>query len=391
MNYESEQLEAALNRHFDRCWNLAQYITKHPEIGGTERLAVAKYRQLLTEEGFIFDENIGKMEYSFKASRPKENPKMKVALLCEYDALPELGHACGHSVSGAASVLTALSVSQLLADLPIQIDLIGTPNEEQLGGKVRMAKYHVFDPYDFAMMAHLDKVNRPQLMTLACAGMRITFHGIAAHASSCPEQGINALNAAQLFMHGIDMMRQHIPSDCQVHGIITDGGSAPNIVPDQSVLEYYYRAGSMPHLDLMKEHLSRCAQGAALITGCTYDLDPNCTEVYADLSQLPTAIDLFSRIFERYNMDYEVATVPDGSTDAGNVDLIIPTFHIEIKATDDGIETHTPAFEKLLYGENGQHTLYSAAKVMSSFILQLVQKPQLLEKIKEEHRRYRQI
>lgn len=384
-----KQLKDSMNKQFDSCWNLADYLTRNPEIGGKEHLAVEKYKALLEENDYEFTANIGTMPYSFKAEKPKENPELKIALMCEYDALPDLGHACGHSISGAASVLTAFTIEDAYPNLPVQIDLIGTPDEEIVGGKVRMAKNHVFDNYDFAMMAHLDKINRPQLKTLACHGMKIIFNGVASHASAAPELGVNALNAAQLFMMGIDMMRQHIPSDCQVHGIISHGGSAPNIVPDKTVLEYYYRAETVSHMNLLKEKIVRCAQGAALISGCTYTVDTNYTEFYADLSQLPTAIGLFSEVFEAYDMDYEVATAPDGSTDAGNVDLYIPTFHIEIKATDNPIETHTPAFEKLLYGENGQNTLKNAAKVMSAFILRLANAPELVERIKAEHRAYR--
>lgn len=389
MEQIAKDLEKAMKQQFDACWHLAEYLTKNPEIGGTEHLACEKYKELLTGKGYRFTTNIGSMPYSFKAEKQRENPALKVALMCEYDALPDLGHACGHSISGAASVLTALTIADAYPNLPVQIDLIGTPDEEIRGGKVRMAKNHVFDGYDFAMMAHLDKINRPQLKTLACDGMKIIFNGTASHASAAPELGVNALNAAQLFMMGIDMMRQHIPSDCQVHGIISHGGSAPNIVPDKAVLEYYYRAETIPHMELMKEKIVRCAEGAALMTGCTHTIDTNYTELYADLSQLPTAIDLFSEIFESYGMDYEVADKPDGSTDAGNVDLHIPTFHIEIKATDDNIETHTPAFEKLLYGKNGQDTLRNAAKVMASFIVKLANSPALMEKIKEEHSAYR--
>lgn len=384
-----EQLDLSINRCFDSCWELADYITKHPEIGGTEHLAVERYKELLRSKGYDFTTNIGGMKYSFKATKPRKDVKVKGALMCEYDALPDLGHACGHSISGAASVLTAMAITDAYAELPIQLDLIGTPNEEILGGKVRMAKNHVFDDYDFAIMAHLDKINRPQLKTLACYGMKVTFKGIASHASAAPELGVNALNAAQLFMMGIDMMRQHIPSDCQIHGIISHGGSAPNIVPDKTILEYYYRAETIPHMQTLYEKLEQCAKGAALMTGCSYDIDTDYTELYAELSQLPTAIRMLADIFDAYNMDYEIATKPDGSTDAGNVDLLIPTFHLEIKATDDNIETHTPAFEKLLYGENGQAILKNAAKIMAAFIVRLANEPELLEKIKEEHRMYR--
>lgn len=387
----SEKLNASIDRLFNPCWKLGDYITNHPETGGCEKEAVSKITEFLAKQGYEITAPYGDMPYSFLASdqRPSSISKPKAALLCEYDALPEVGHGCGHSISGAISILSALALRDAYPDFPFRLDIIGTPNEEAYGGKVAMAKNHAFDGYEFAIMGHLDNRNYPQIKIVACDGIYVIFKGNATHAASSPELGVNALNAAQFFMHASDMLRQHIPPDCQIHGIVVKGGEVPNTVPERVELDFYYRAATMEHMNMLKEKLMNCIRGACIATGCTYELKEGYTELYADLSYLPTAIRTIGEIFDALHMPWEEMKKAEGSTDAGNVDLIIPTFHLELQCTDKFADFHTREFEQAMHGERGKKTLRDGARVIAQYINHLAENPDVLRQIQKEHREYR--
>ncbi len=389
----NEAVNDAIDRLLPACWALADWITNHPEIGGQEVMAVQKLTDFLRGQGYTVTSPCGTMPHSFLAEdlTPANRDKPKVALLCEYDALPEVGHACGHSIHGVMSVLAALALREALPDFPFRLDVAGTPDEESMGGKVVMQREHVFDGYAFAIMGHIDNINCPQIKVVASDGLYITFHGVATHASSSPERGVNALNAAQFFMHASDMLRQHLTPDCQIHGIITDGGEAPNTTPDKITLNYYYRAATVTHMAILRERLMRCIEGACVATGCTSELCPNHSGMFAELSYLPTAIRVIGETFDALGMPWCEMAKAEGSTDAGNVDLSVPTFHLEIKGTDSFCDFHTREFEAQMHGARGQKTLRDGARVLAQVINRLAENPDELRAIQAEHRAYRQL
>jgi amidohydrolase len=386
-----EKIELAIERNAASVMDLAEWLNAHPETGGNERASCLHITDFLKSRGYEITLDIGDMPNSFRAEKIScSNPaKKRAALMCEYDALPEVGHACGHSLITAMSVMAAIAIDAAYPDFPLTLDLIGTPDEESSGGKVTMAANGVFDGYEFALMGHPDNFNAPQIKVLACAGMYLTFTGKAAHASSNPWDGANALNAAQIFMHATDALRQHLPKDCQIHGIIVKGGSAPNTVPDITELDYYYRAAKMEHLPLMKEKLENCARGAAIATGCTYTINHNSSGIYADLSYLPSAIGAIKDVFDALGQHYREMEGPEGSTDAGNVDLVIPAFHLEIAATDEQTSFHTAKFAKAMRAERGMKTLRDGSSALAHVVKTIATTPGLLEKIKAEHKTYR--
>ncbi len=389
----NSNIDKTIDSLFEPCWELADWITHNPEIGGEEEKAVEKLTEFLHSRGYTITKPHGGMPHSFLAEdlSDKNKDKPKVALLCEYDALPDVGHACGHSIHGVISVLSALSLKGTFDDFPFRLDIVGTPNEEAYGGKVVMAKNHVFDDYEFAIMCHIDNINCPQIKVIASDAIFVTFNGVATHASSSPHLGVNALNAAQFFMHASDMLRQHIKPDCQIHGIVVEGGQAPNTTPDRISLDYYYRAANMENMKILKEKLMLCIEGAAIATGCTYDIKADHSELFADLSYLPTAIKAITDTFDALGMEWTEMEKAEGSTDAGNVDLVIPTFHIELKGTDTFCAFHTADFEKQMHGERGRKTLKDGAKVICHYVNYLANNKDALEKIKEEHRAYRSV
>ncbi|MEG1385211.1 MAG: M20/M25/M40 family metallo-hydrolase [Oscillospiraceae bacterium] len=387
----SDALTSSIDKLFNQAWELADFITNHPEIGGEEEQAVAKLTEFLKKHGYSIISPYCGMVHSFLAAdlSDKSKGKPKVALMCEYDALPEIGHACGHSIHGVISALAAVALRDAFQDFPFRLDVIGTPNEEAYGGKVFMAKNGAFNGYEFAIMGHIDNINCPQIKVIACDGFYVSFKGVSTHASSSPQLGVNALNAAQFFMHASDMLRQHLTPDCQIHGIVAYGGEAPNITPDRIDLDYYYRAATMEHMINLKSKLMDCIKGAAVATGCSYSLKENHSELFAELSYLPTAVKAVCDTFDALGMPWQEMAGPEGSTDAGNVDLCIPTFHIELNGTDKFCGFHTREFEAEMHGARGQKTLLNGTQVIAQYINYLAQNLDLLTQIKKEHKAYR--
>lgn len=388
-NVDSKILEAVKALR-EEAFGLAMWLTDHPEISGEEKESCAYICRFLAEHGYEIESPYGGIDHSFRARRKKEaRPGApKVAILCEYDALPEIGHACGHSLSCGISVLTALALEQAYPDLPMEIDLIGTPGEEALGGKVIMARNHAFDGYDLAIMGHLDNKSCPQAQLLACSDMHITFHGKAAHASGAPWDGVNAYNAAQLFAHASDMLRQHLTPDCQIHGIITYGGAAPNIVPEKTVLDYYIRSATLKGLETMRKKLTDCVRGAAIATGCTWEIE-QLAETYCDICYPRTAVDEMLDLFHKFDMPYYLCEKGDGSSDMGNVDVVIPTIAWYVGATDEYILFHSAEIVPQLRGARGRKTLTDGANVQACFLAELAFHPEKLAKIQAEHKAYR--
>lgn len=386
MNLIDAHLLSAIQKQEKKAFVVSQWLTEHPEIGGEEKESSAYLIRFLKEQGYEVEAPLCDLPYSFRAYRPSDKPR--VALLCEYDALPEIGHGCGHSLSCAISILSALAIADTYEDFPFSVDLIGTPGEETIGGKVILAKQGVFDKYEFAIMGHIDSINAPQIRVLASNDMYITIHGTGAHASTAPWKGASALNAAQLFMHAVDLNRTHYKPFMQMHGIIVEGGEAPNTIPDKIVLDYYPRAASMNDLNLLRQQTIRALEGGTHATGTTFTLEQR-YDTFSELFYGPTAVKLVTDIFEALGQTVEPMEYPEGSTDAGNVDLVIPTFHLEIKGSDTYVNFHTREFERLMYGARAEKTLLEGAGVIASVISHLAFNKPLLEQIKQEHKDYR--
>ena len=383
-----EKLDRAIYQKLEEAFAVSKWLTDHPEVSGEEKEGSAHIIRFLEEHGYEVEGPFG-IPYSFKAKYKGDHRTdvPKVALLCEFDALPELGHACGHSLSCGISLLTAMALREAYPDLPMQLDIVGTPAEETTGGKILMAENHAFDEYDLAIMSHLDWENAPHAALLASNDMQITFYGKAAHASGNPEDGINAFNAAQLFVHASDMLRQHLPKDCQYHGIITNGGAAPNIVPDKVTLEYYLRAETTKHLTMLREKLEACVKGAAIATGCTYEVGQK-WGTYSSIFYPTDTLQEVIRIYDELGMSYQLYDQPSGSSDVGNVDQVVPCLCMYCKCSDTYVTLHTPEVVPLLYGERGRKTMHDGTLVMAAFLALLANHPEKMAHLKEEHDAY---
>lgn len=393
MKQTFEPIEKKIDEYFDRCREAADYLTDHPEVGGEEEGSCAYLVAFLKDQGYEVVTPYAGMPHSFLAvPKTKKQVVKRAVFLCEYDALPEVGHACGHSVSCGASILAGLAINEAFKELPVRIDLMGTPAEENLGGKAIIAENGGFDGYSYAAMAHMNNENTTSFRVLASNDRYITFRGKASHASAAPENGLNALNGARLFMDAMDMWRQHIPKDCQLHGIVAAGGEAPNIVPDKVVMDYYFRAATMENLALINEKARICAEGAALATGTTVTMEQRCPD-YGEIFSNEYRDMFMKKIFEKVGRKCVVPEEPGGSSDGGNVDMKIPMFHPMVDITNGRkeITLHDRNFAALLKTPEAYRGMRDSARILCRIAYELETNPEAAAQIQKDHKAYRNL
>ncbi len=338
----------------------------------------------LADNGFKVERGIYGLETAFRATYGKGKPV--IALLAEYDALPEMGHACGHNLIGTASVGGAVGARKAVDEYGGQIVVLGTPAEELYGGKVTMAQRGAFADLDAAMMFHPGGHDSVVTEALACQGLNIEFFGKASHAAGRPESGINALEAMILSFNAIDALRQHIKSKARIHGIITDGGQAANVVPAHSAGNFLVRAPDETYLAELKEKVVNCFKGAAQATGARLEFkwDELC---YAPMLNNLTLGQLFMRNMNRIGRKTRMVD-PDksfGSTDFGNVSQLVPGIHASVSITSQrGTVTHSPQFAEAAVSEKGLAAMLDAAKALALTAADLLADPEILVKVKAE-------
>lgn len=387
-NYYIQLINETAKNYISDCLELSNYLSDHPEVSGEEKESCLYVVNFLRNKGYDVTTPYVGVPHSFLAVKKREN-RPKIALMCEYDALPEIGHGCGHSLSCAISILAALILEKAFPDFPFQVDIIGTPAEEIGGGKILLADNGAFDGYEFAAMAHMSGQNISKLKVLASCDMEVTFHGKSAHASAEPWEGKNALNGVQLFFHALDMMRQHLTPDCQMHGVITNGGIFPSIVPEEATCYLYPRAGSMKNLNKLWDKMENCAKGAAMATETTCEVKMLYNK-YGDLYISPTAETMLDEVFEQFGLPYSHQENGLGSTDAGNVDQLIPVFHPMVKiGNDPEIKMHSKEFADLMKSEEAETALLNGGKIVAGICTSMAYGDGYFEKIKAEHKKYR--
>ena len=361
---------------------LSRYVYDNPEIAYGEVRASTRVAGVMECHGFTVEREIAGLPTALVAQAGTEGPA--IAFLAEYDALPKLGHACGHNLICAMSVGAALACKEV--GLPARILLFGTPAEESGGGKVTMTDAGVFNGLDAVMMIHPSSYSTVGRSSLAMRTFKIKFHGKAAHASGRPEQGISALEAAVQTYVAINGLRQHLPSEVRVHGIFSHGGDAPNIVPEYAELYYYVRAFTLPVLEESFERVLACAEGAARATSARVEHEVLTT--YRERVESPA---LGQAFLENLN-ELGVETVdPDsirgvGSSDIGNISHIAPTIHAYLQIVDDAVKGHTPEFCDAAGSERAANMMITGAKTLALTAADITLKPGLLEEMRREIR-----
>lgn len=359
-------------------------IADHPEVGTQEFRTSAKMVELLRNKGYNVEYPYAGLETAYRGIYGSNNHRYKIALLAEYDALPEIGHACGHCLSGSISLLAGLALRDLQDALDADIHIVGTPDEEYNGGKPKMIRSDGFEGYDMAMMIHLFDDNQIYIKAMALDTYTYYFHGQAAHASAAPWEGRNAFNGCQLFFHAIDMLRQHVKSDIQVHGIIRNPGEAPNIVPEEVSAELYIRGFDRPYLNEVVSRIDDCAEGAAIATQTTWEKKAT-AEVFDNMKLLPFGNELLTEVYEELGI--ELNGNPDknfGSTDCGNVSSICPTFQSTLQVVKAGTPIHTREFAAAMKTDRAHQVLATGAKVISRQVIKIFADEKNIEKLKKE-------
>jgi amidohydrolase len=357
----------AVDGNGDELLRLSRAIHADPELAFEEHRAAALLVGALRDSGLEVEAGVFGLETAF-CSEFGAPEGACVAVLAEYDALPEMGHACGHNLIAAAGVGAGLALASLGNVLPGRVRVLGTPAEEHGGGKELMARRGALDGVDAAMMMHPSSVNLVNMPSLCIAEVEVEFRGRAAHASAMPDRGINALDALVIAYQGIAALRQHIRPSERLHGIITDGGQAPNVVPERSVGHFYVRAASAHDLDALKLRVAGCFQAGAQATGA--ELTVRWGEVdYLDIRFNSALAGSFRVNAEKLGREFfPIDRLPPsiaGSTDMGNVSHRVPSIHPMLAASPLHCTIHNPEFAKWAGSEMGDAAALDGAKALA--------------------------
>ncbi|WP_059173544.1 M20 family metallopeptidase [Bacillus sp. FJAT-27445] len=365
----------------------SQAIHARPEIGNQEFFAASQHIKLLEDEDFDVEKAVAGHETSFVARKKSTKPGPAIAFLAEYDALPGIGHACGHNIIGTTSVAAAIALSKVIDETGGEAVVFGTPAEE--GGpngsaKGSFVKHGLVEGIDAALMIHPSGETRLTSTSLAVDPLDFEFIGKPAHAAASPHEGVNALDAVIQLFNGINALRQQVTSDVRIHGIITHGGDAPNIIPEYAKARFFIRAATRSVLNEVTRRVRAVAEGAALATGAKLNVIAFQNEV-DNLLLNKTYDAVFKEVIEELGETVVVGDRPGlGSTDAGNISQVVPTIHPYIKIGPDDLVAHTVPFREAAASPKGDEALITGAKGLALTALKLVIDPEVLAAIKEE-------
>ena len=373
-----ERVCAEVDRRAESLLAVSHDIHAHPEENFAEHHAHDLLTEVLEGEGLPVQRHAYGLDTAFDARAGAAGPS--VAVLLEYDALPGIGHACGHNIIAAAGLGAGLASAALADELGGRVAVLGTPAEEGGGGKVFMVERGAFDGVDAAMMVHPADHDLGWMTTIAIHRLDVVFHGESAHAAAAPWLGRNALDAAVLGYMNVAALRQHIRPEERVHGVFTDGGDKPNIVPARAAMHWYVRAGTLEALQPLKARVLAALEAGAAATGCEMEhtwLEPP----YADLRANPPMCDLYAANAARLGRDVAAptpATEVVGSTDMGNVSYAVPSIHPMIAVAPEGVGIHTPEFAVHAAGPAGDAAVVDGAKAMAMTVVDLWLRPDAL-------------
>lgn len=381
-----KRIADAVGRLLPDLWSVALYLHAHPELSGEEIEAQQRLVAFLSERGFSCTVGVAGIATSFVAASGRPS-RPTVAFIAEYDALPGLGHACGHNLIAASAIGAACALIEVAPDLAGQVVVIGTPAEETPRAHVKqtMLDTGVFDEMDVALMMHPSDRTTTMGRNLAVDWMEFTFKGRPAHASKYPHLGASALDAAVLTMTSLEFLREHVRSDVRIHGIITDGGVRPNIVPESATLEYMVRAESRSYLDQVRERIINCARAGALATGTELSLS---YEKGNDNKLLVPGL-------STELLDQAIAAGADqvlepekelGSTDFGNVSHRLPAATLKAAFVPEGSPGHSHEWVSASKAGRAKDAIRMASQAMAATGYRVLTDPAFLAAVKEEFR-----
>lgn len=389
-NAQKKQLIETVMLLEDELVKIASNIFKKPEIGFHEHYACGLLTDFLSKEGFRVEKGICGLETAFRAVWQGTSRKPAICFICEYDALPKIGHACGHHLMGTGSIGAAVAIKRVWSNFSGRIEVIGSPAEEGGGGKAILVDKGIFDDIDAGLMFHTSTVNN-QVIRGSTASQPITIHykGKSAHAAAAPTKGINALDAVLQVFFSVNSFRQHMEDDSRIHGIIKNGGDISNIVPEYSQAKFQLRSKSTSYLkDVLLPKFMNIAKAAELATGATLTTEEGI--FYKSWIHNNVLATLFKNNLLELG---EESLPPDlsrgfGSSDIGNVMHCIPTIHPYIKITEKKVDYHTREFAEEANKPYAYQRMIVATKVLAMTGYDLLSNPQKVEEALEEHKKY---
>jgi amidohydrolase len=387
-----QRVLAAIEEHTTEIIETGDQIHQHPEIAYQERFASALLTEAMRQHDFAVESAVGGVETAFRASKRGKEAGPTIAVLAEYDALPGIGHGCAHNLIAASGLAAAVGLGAVMERLDGTFQVIGTPAEEGGGGKIALIDAGIFADLDAALMVH-HAGNRTHSGTqypgdtcLAVAHLDFEFHGKAAHAAGDPEKGANALNGVIHLFTGIDALRQHVRPEARLHGIITHGGDAPNVVPTYAAASFLLRAPELAYVGELEEKVRAIAQGAALMTGTQVTITRS-APTYADMR--PSYV--LGRRYEEHMRAVGLEVTPPAhtgpspySTDFGNVSYLLPAATGSFAISHESIPGHSPQVVEAACSEYGRTQMLKVSQAMALTALDLFVEPALLAEAKEE-------
>ena len=329
-----------------RIVEMADHIFDNPELSSEEFKTVAYLTEELKSNGFSVETGVGGLDTAFRAEFDTKKKGPVLAFIAEYDALPEIGHACHHHIIASSSVNGAIALSKMSDDLCGKIVCVGTPAEEVLEEKLVMIRNGVFDGIDAGLMFHGGYMNNTNLIVLAVDGLEYAYKGKAAHAAAAPYEGINALDAVIMLFNSINALRQQLKEDVRIHGNVIKGGDAVNVIPETASARFYIRSQQRKYLNEVIEKVNNCAKGAALQTGTKLDISAFLEDPGNDLLKNSILVDDYEENFRSLGGKIEPDPFLLGSSDIGNLSYHIPIIHPMVKTAGDGCALHTDEFKK---------------------------------------------
>lgn len=376
-----KEIQEEVEAHRQELIDLSLKIHANPEVGWQEEKSSGWLADYLEKNGFQVERGICDLPTAFRARYGQGKPV--IAIMAEYDALPEVGHGCGHNIIGTIAVGAGIAAKLAAEQAGGTILVFGTPAEECLGGKVVMVEKGAFDGVDVAMIVHpRGKYNAVGVRFLAVINLDVEFRGKSAHASSAPWDGINALEAMIQSFNGINSLRQHIKNKARIHGVITDGGKVANVIPEHSAGAFMVRATDDAYLDELREKVLNCFKAAALSTGARleYHWGQRCSAMRHNSALIQLWADNMQTLGRRVDGFLEIG----GSTDMGNVSVIVSSMHPFVAISPDPVPLHSTEFAAVAASDAGMEGLIDGAKALAMTAADVISQPEALSRIKEE-------
>ena len=378
------KLENKFSEIFGDLKELNEYIYKNPELGRKEFKACEAHKNLLKKYGFEIEENYIGIPTAYLAKYSSGKKGIKIGYLAEYDALPEIGHGCGHNILGTTSIGAGILLKEYIDEFGGEVLIFGTPAEETFGAKVDMAEAGCFDNIDVAMISHPTGKNHEKSGTSqAMEALQFTFRGKTAHAAGDPYNGINALDGVIQFFNSVNALRQQTKDSARIHGIISNGGEAANIIPDLAVANFYIRESTTKEMLKLSERVKNCAKGAALATGTSLEIE-NYEYTFKHLVTNEKLSSIYTKNLELQGIKDIPMSDPTGSSDCGDVSHHCPTIHTYFPISKCELTGHSIEFAKATITEEAYKGMKEAIFALVMTGKDILENENLLKEIKDE-------